>query len=161
MQRDYILRMIEQAGAVLKELLSRIRTAGASRADLTTELRRAAQLGGLDLELLRIADAAGLLHFVSVAGEPEPARTWLAAETLHVDAMAAEAEGDVEAALESYAKAASLFRLLEPGWVLPTGFPEATERIDDISRRLNDLGTADRADPTSAPPPTPGSPAEP
>jgi hypothetical protein len=139
MQRDYILRMIEQAGFVLKQLLQRIQAEPVSHAERTEALARAAQLGGLDLDMLRLSDVKGLWHQVALTGEADPARTWLAAETLYADALANEIEGNTEAAVETYVKAASLFRLMQPTWVLPTGFPEAMERVEEIDGKLEIL----------------------
>ena len=139
MQRDYILRLIEQAGFILRQLLQRIQTLPVTLEERTYELQRAAHLGGLDLDMLRLSDVEGLWHQVALTGEADPARTWLAAETLYADALANEIDGNVTVALEGYVKAASLFRLMEPTWMLPTGFPEATERIEDIERKLEAL----------------------
>ena len=136
MQKDYILRLIEQAGFVLRQLLQRIQAEPVTLEERTHELQRAAQLGGLDLDMLRLSDLEGLWHQVALTGEADPARTWLAAETLYADALAIEIEGNEEAALETYLKAASLFRLMEPTWVLPTGFPEATERVEEVEKEL-------------------------
>ena len=139
MQRDYILRLIEQAGFVLRQLLQRIQAEPVTLDERTYALQRAAQLGGLDLDMLRLADIEGLWHQVALTGEADPARTWLAAETLYADALATEIDGNKEVAVETYLKAASLFRLMEPTWVLPTGFPEATERIVEIEEKLEGL----------------------
>lgn len=142
MQRDYILRLIEQAGFVLRQLLQRLRAAEpVTFEERSEELQRAAQLGGLDLDMLRLTDVEGLWHQVALTGEADPARTWLAAETLYADALANEFDGNKDLALETYVKAASLFRLMEPNWVLPTGFPEATERINEIEKKLEDLSS--------------------
>jgi hypothetical protein len=142
MQRDYILRMIEQAGTILKHLLRRIRERSASRAELAADLQRAAHLGGLDLDLLRLCDADGLRHLVAPGGEPDPSRIWLAAETLYLDALAAQLDGQTVDAAMTFAKARALFGMVEPTWVLPTGFPEATVRIQDIDERLRALAGA-------------------
>ena len=139
MQRDYILRLIEQAGFVLRQLLQRIKSEPVTLEERTNQLQRVAQLGGLDLDMLRLSDVEGLWYQVALTGEADPARTWLAAETLYADALANEIEGNVTAALEGLVKAASLFRLMEPTWVLPTGFPEATERIEEIARKFEEL----------------------
>jgi len=133
--------LIEQAGFVLKQLLQRIEAEPVSYDERTEALSRAAQLGGLDLDMLRLSDVDGLWHQVALTGEADPARTWLAAETLYADAIALEIDGDTEAAMQSYVKAASLFRLMEPTLVLPTGFPEATERINEIEGRLEELSS--------------------
>ncbi|HET7038757.1 MAG TPA: hypothetical protein VFH97_02655 [Gemmatimonadales bacterium] len=135
MQRDYVLRLIEQAAAVLREMLARIgRSAG--RDDVARGLRRAASLGGLDLDLLRLSDDATLLQLVTPGGEPEPARTWLAAESLYLDGMAAQLDGAADDARASLAKALLLYQLVQPGPLLPAGVPEAAERVRDIERRL-------------------------
>ncbi len=139
MQRDFILRLIEQAGTALKMVLARLREGGVRHSDIAPDLQRAAQLGGLDLDLLRVCEGDGLLQLIAPTGEAEPARTWLAAETLFLDALGQEADGNVSFAHESFHKAASLFRILEPTWVLPTGFPEASDRIEEIESRLAHL----------------------
>jgi len=136
MQRDYILRLIEQAAAILKALLRRLRERSADAAGARQDLQRAAHLGSLDLDLLRICDEHGLLQLVAPAGEIDPSRTWLAAEILYLDALTADAEGAADVARERYGKAAALYHLVQPGWVLPTGFPEAATRLRDIETRL-------------------------
>jgi hypothetical protein len=143
MERDYILRLIEQAGIVLKQLLGRIQAGSIDQADVDRDLQRAAQLGGLDLDLLRICDAEGLLQMVAFTGAPDPSRTWLAAETLFLDSIAAAGAGDSEAARNGLGKAAFLFRLMEPNWVLPSGFPEAAARLAEIDERLRTLEAGD------------------
>lgn len=143
MQRDYILRMIEQAGTILKVLLQRVLARSTSRADLTGDLQRAAHLGGLDLELLRLCDADGLLHLVAPGGEGDPSRIWLGAETLYLDGIAAQLDGQAAEAAAVLARARALFGMVEPTWVLPTGFPEAVERIRDIDVRLREVAQSD------------------
>ena len=82
---------------------------------------------------------------IAPTGEADPSRTWLAAETLYLDGLAADLEREAVAARTSYQKAASLFRIMQPTWVLPTGFPEATARIEEIEKRLAALGQAQDA----------------
>jgi hypothetical protein len=145
MQRDYVLRLIEQAAAVLRALMARI---GGEAPDLPAtrrELHRALRLGGLDLDLLRVADGATVLQLVRPGADVEPARVWLAAETLFLEGLAAERAGDPADAVACLAKAQLLFRLVEPTTVLPTGFPEATERLAEIAEHLDAL-----ADPPGA-----------
>lgn len=146
MQRDYILRLIEQAGTILKHLLQRIEAQPVTLEERTNELKRAAELGGLDLDMLRLSDVEGLWHQVALTGEADPARTWLAAETLYADALANEFEGNTNAAVNAYVKAASLFRIMQPTWLLPTGFPEATERVEEIEQRLERLSLKSAAE---------------
>ncbi len=138
--RDYILRLIEQAAAVLRLVLSRLGKRGAPRDEISRELRRAAHLGGLDLDLLHLFDGPTLVQAVAPGGEPEAARTWLAAETLYLDGLAAEEAGSEDEARHAYAKARLLYGLLQPSVVLPTGFAGARDRIADIEDRLAALG---------------------
>jgi hypothetical protein len=134
-QRDYILRMIEQAAAVLRVLLNRILGREADAAQVSRDLRRAAALGGLDIDLLRLGDADTVLRMVSPGGEPEPGRTWVAAESLFLDAVAAQLDERLEDAAASFAKARLLYGLVGAAQ-LPSGFPEVAERIRDIDARL-------------------------
>jgi len=53
----------------------------------------------------------------------------------------AELDGRSTDATAVFSKALALFRLLEPGAVLPSGFPEAKERIAEIEGRLRTLPT--------------------
>jgi hypothetical protein len=138
-QRDYILRLIEQAALLLARALDRIRRRSGSREETARALRHAAQLGGLDLDLLRLCDGPTLLQLVTPGGEPEPARTWLAAESLYLDGLAADLDGEIDEAANSLAKALMLYRLIEPGPFLPTGIPEASERARDLEARLERL----------------------
>jgi hypothetical protein len=143
MQRDYILRMIEQAAAVLRAVLARLTRAGADAADVRSDLQRAAHLGGFDLDLLRVVDVPGVLSMLAPGGETEPGRTWLAAEVLFLDGLAAHRSGNTDATAVSFAKARLLYGMLEPTAVLPTGFPEAAERLREIEDYLTALETAD------------------
>jgi len=141
MQRDYILRMIEQAGTILKHLLARVLGRSADREQIARDLRRAAQLGGLDLDILRMCDGPTLVQIVAPGGEPDPSRAWLAAETLYVDGVEAELDGRGADAASVFSKALALFRLVAPDAVLPSGFPEANARIVEIEGRLRTLPT--------------------
>ena len=136
MQRDYILRMIEQAGTVLRALLKRILRREVQLDEVTRDLRQAAALGGLDIDLLRLGDENTVLLMVAPGGEPEPARTWLAAEMLYLDGLAAQLDECREEAALSFGKARLLFGLVAATGVFPSGFPEAAERIRDIDERL-------------------------
>jgi hypothetical protein len=137
MQRDYILRLIEQAAAILRLLLQRVRERTVDAAALRQDLQRASHLGGLDLDLLRLCHPDGLLQLVSPGGEVEPSRAWLGAEILYLDGLAADALGEPDTARDRYSKAALLYHVIQPGWGLPTGFPEAAERLQDIEARLH------------------------
>jgi hypothetical protein len=38
--------------------------------------------------------------------------------------------------MDRFGKAAALYPLVQPGWLLPTGFPEAATRLQDVESRL-------------------------
>jgi len=160
-QRDYILRLIEQMGAVLAELRRAI--LGRTRDDTESEraaadqtedvLRRAAGEAGMDLSLARAASADALPAMLSPGGEVDPMRCWLLAEVLMTDGVQRWHEGSSEAARSSLAKAAVLFKLTGPGFHL-AGFPEARDRLEEIESLLARLpsetpGPGPRADPAA------------
>lgn len=139
-QRDFILRMIEQAGAILVALRARILKRVAGTADVHRELRRTLQQVGFDLDLARLADPPSLERMVAPTGELDPTRGWMVAEVLYLDGLEAQLDGrDIDAA-QSLEKALRLFRLFDPRHLIPSGFPEAKERIDEIEERLRELG---------------------
>jgi hypothetical protein len=135
-QRDYVLRLIEQAAAVLKELMDRLRGRRVSRDEVLLDLKRVAFLGNLDLDLLRVLDANAVRMIALQLGQSDPSRIWLAAEMLYLDGMSAQAVDDQAGARSSFAKALMLYGLVEPTVTLPGGFPEVMERMQDIETRL-------------------------
>lgn len=144
-QRDYIMRMIEQLGVALARLRQLI-TGKASKAEIRAEMTAAARTGGVDLQMARITSLDTLVALLSVGGELNPSRCWLTAELLFLDALEAETAGDVSAAELSYEKALSLFRLLEPAGALLLGWPEARERVEEITATLSHLRAAQRSE---------------
>lgn len=138
-QRDYILRMIEQVGAVLRRLREIILKQAGESTTVKQELNKAVQQVGFDLDLARIADGATLERMVAPTGELEPGRGWLVAEALYLDGLEAHIEDRALEARRSLEKALRLYRLLEPDALLPTGFPEAADRIREIEDHLEEL----------------------
>lgn len=141
-QKDYILRLIEQAGAMLIALRNLILGRGASRREIEEHFRAASRVAGLDLQLARLATPDTLALMVAPTGEVEPGRCWLLAELLYLDGLHAQLEERAADARTSYEKAERLFSLLEPGGALLVGFPEAAERIAEIRGRLSALRAA-------------------
>ncbi len=136
-QRDYILRMIEELGAVLIALRKAILGGGAARAtDVEDTLRRASAGAGMDLDLARAASVDALPAMMAPTGEVDPALCWLLAEVLMTDGAERLSSGETDLARSSLAKAAALFKLVEPGGAYLTGFPEASERIEEIEAML-------------------------
>lgn len=107
MQRDYILRQIEILGRMLRRIRDLI--AGGGTHEAATELSRAARHAGADLELAKGLTGESLLGLLSSGGEPDAARCMLFAEVLYVDGLRANADGSVEEARDSFAKALLLF----------------------------------------------------
>lgn len=137
-QRDYILRLIEEMGAIIAAVRDRILGRKADPAAIQDDLYRLAGRTGFDLDLLRGFDAESLRMLVAPSGEVEPARCWMMAELLYLDGLEADVEGraDARAGLE---KARLLYTLIEPGGGLLLGFPEAGNRIREIDERLASL----------------------
>lgn len=136
-QRDYLLRMIERIGQMLIAIRKRI-AAGEDAATIEESLRRVAADGGVDLDIARLSTLDTLVLFVAPNGEVEPTRCWMFAELLLLDGLQARAEGRDADARASFEKAKHLYRLVEPGGALLLGWPEATARIDEVERLLQD-----------------------
>ncbi len=135
-QRDWMLRMIEQAGLVLSELRSRLVAGEVDEDEAERELNEVAGQAGLDLRILRFATPDTLVMLVAPTGEPDPGRCWLLAETLFVDGLRAELAGDVDGALVGYERSARLFAMLaEKKDLLDTGLAEAAERLREVEAR--------------------------
>ena len=139
-QRDYILRMIEQAAAVLKALIDRLRGREVTRDEVLTDLKRAAFLGNLDLDLLRVLEPNAVRMMAMQLGQSDPSRIWLAAEMMYLDGLSGDAEGNDLMARSSFSKALMLYGMVEPTVMLPGGFPEVVQRMEEIKARLLDEG---------------------
>ena len=132
-QRDFILRIIEQLGAVLAELRRRILRQDDSDA-VREALARTAGQAGFDIELLRGFDLSTLHLFVAPTGEVDPTRCWLMAEILYLDGL--EAVLSDRNRRESLLKARALYDLVRPGGGMLVGMPEATDRITEIDQLI-------------------------
>lgn len=135
MQRDYILRMIEQIGQALIRIRMMILGGTASAEAIEGELQTTARGFGVDLDMARMATADTLVLLISTGGEVDPSKCWILAELLFLDALESEARGNIEAAATSFDKALQLFSLLRPGGGFLVGWPEAAERIAEIRSR--------------------------
>ena len=142
-QTDYLLRMIEQAGRLLAELRRRILGGDVGPEESEARLGDAANQVGLDLDLLRTVSLDTLVTFMSPAGEPEPGRCWITAELFFVDGHREFSLGNVDAARDCWERALRLYALLDPG-IIVRGFPEAGERIREVT---DALGSLDREGP--------------
>ena len=157
-QRDYILRLIEQMGQMLIELRNQILGRAASPKDVADGLERVAAQTGIDLALARSATPETLQMLVAPTGDVEPGRCWLVAEMMAVDGLEAEMGGRDVDALAAYERALALFSLIGPGGAFLVGFPEASERVEELEDRMRSLrrgyfGTADPPPPIRPVPP--------
>jgi len=139
LQRDYILRLIEQIGAVLIALRKRILARSVTPGEARDALRDVSSRAGFDLDLLKGFSLDTLVLLVAPTGEVEPSRCWIMGEVLYLDGLQAVAEDRPLDARVSLAKAATLYRLVEPGGGMLVGFPEAATRIAEIESLLEDL----------------------
>jgi len=135
LNRDYILRMIEQMGVVLIALRNAILGRGLSADQVQDQLREVAGKVGFDLDLARAATPETIQLLIAPMGEMEPGRAWMVAEVLFLDALQAEIEGRAEEARDGYEKALPLYKLLEPG-ALHLELPEAAERVKSVESAL-------------------------
>lgn len=133
-RRDYILRMIEQLGAVMAALRRRL-LGGSPPDDALDQLESVASEAGFNLELLRGFDLPTLHLLVSPTGEVDPTRCWLMAEILYLDGLEANLSDDPRAR-DSLLKARALFELIRPWGGMLVGLPEAAERIAEIDAKL-------------------------
>ena len=135
-QRDYILRMIEQLGALLAGIRKRILGGEIEEAAARGELRDAARMGGLDYDLARAMTSQSLLLMVAPDGEVDPGRCWLLAELSYLDGLEADLAGRSEEAVRSLERAALLFGLLQPVAGNVVGLREALGRVEEVERLL-------------------------
>lgn len=138
-RRDYIMRLIEQAGQALIALRDRILGREASAGEVRDALRQAALLGGLDYDVAKAMTAETLAAMVAPAGEVEPGRCWVLAETFYLDGLEASLGGRSAEAREMLGRARLLYGLLRPLAGNLVGVPEADVRIAEIERRLDRL----------------------
>ncbi len=135
-QRDYILRMIEQAGEAIRALRDRILGRKVDRQALRDELGTLLTGQGMDLELVRAADGDTLFMMVAPTGEVDATRCWVLAETLYLDGLDATLDDRPDDARPSLEKALQLYRALAPGAAF-YGLDEAGDRMREVEAMLD------------------------
>ena len=131
-QKDFLLRQIEMLGAALIAVRKMIFGGKAESGEVEARLQEVSQQGGMALDLARIASPETLRMLIAPTGEIEPGSCWLLAETLYLDGLNAHLAEDEDRAVDSLAKARMLFSLLRPMGAFLVGFPEASDRIQEI-----------------------------
>jgi hypothetical protein len=133
-QRDYILRMIEQAGILIAELRRRILRG--ERSGVEGELRAMATQAGFDLSLADMLEPDAILQLLGPAGDPDATRVWLVAELVYLEALTDWHAGNSGSARDRLAKARRLFGALDLGALMPSLVAEAGDRIREIDEML-------------------------
>lgn len=134
-QQDYILRIIETAGRFLAELRRALLSGGTDPGSAAAELAALGRRAGVDLELLRRVELDTMVLMVSPGGEPEPGRTWLAAELFAVEGERLELRGRLDDAVDALNRALRLYALVDPGLVV-RGMPEVGARVAEVRTAL-------------------------
>jgi hypothetical protein len=130
---DYVLRLIERLGQVLRTLRDRLLQRQVTNEDLRAEIQEIAREAGLDLEFARRLDPGTLATWL--APDPErvdESRVWLMAELLYVEASAARAAGNTRQAHGDALRALTLFARLPPAWTPGPDLASAGERVTEL-----------------------------
>ena len=132
-QKDYILRMIEQMAAVVAALRRRILKGDST--GLEAEARNMATAAGIDLSLAMLLEPDAILSLLSPDGRPDPTRVWLAAELLYLEGLSAHTAGSDDEAGKLLAKARVLYSVVDNG-PLPSVVPGSRARLDEINELI-------------------------
>lgn len=133
-RRDYLLRMIEQMGAVMARLREMILGGVAGSLE---EIRRTGARAGVDIGLARALETESLVALLSPDGSPDSTRIWVLAELLALEGLDAERRGNDEEALSLYRKALRLYLAIDPRVI--GGIPEAEDRRKELEHRITIL----------------------
>ncbi len=142
MQRDYILRMIEQMALIVARIRRRILGGDPGAAE---ELRAEASRHGVDLTLATVLDEESLLLVLAPGGDP--AHCWLMAEMLYLEGLQAEASARFDESLSCYRRSLRLFLALDPRII--GGLPEAAERVAELEQRIATIARGGDQPPTA------------
>jgi hypothetical protein len=140
-QRDYVMRLIEQMGSALVQLVRKIPDAPSDDlASIEGELEALARQVGMDLQLARRLDFDSLHLLITSAGDLDPARCRFLAELLYLHGLQAERGGRPHVAAGDFARALYLYRLVEPSWPAVAGLPAAEPRVQQLEAWLHGDG---------------------
>jgi hypothetical protein len=136
---DYVLRLIERLGQILRTLRDRLLRREMTHEDLHAEIQEIAREAGLDLAFARRLDPGMLAAWLA----PDPDRVdqdrvWLMAELLFVEAMAARSAGDEQQAGDDLRRALALFARIAPEWKPGDDLVTAADRIAELTQLLDD-----------------------
>ena len=137
LQRDYILRMIEQAGEAIRRLRNMILGRASDPLVVRDELGKVLGGYGFDLDFVRAADGNTLFLMVAPTGEVDATRCWVLAESLYLDGLSAHVDERYEEARLSLEKAHLLYSAVAPGAAF-YGLDEAEARIAEVETLLTE-----------------------
>lgn len=140
-QRDYLLRLIEEAGRALRALRDRVLARDVDDEKLEQELADQFERVGLDPDLALRATTDTLILLVAPTGEVDATRCWILAESLYLTGLNAALEGRDADARPAFERALPLYHLVAPGAAF-YGLKEAVDRIEEIEGRLHALPPA-------------------
>ena len=134
---DYVLRLIERLGQVLRTLRDRLLRRQMTNEDLRAEIAEIAREAGLDVAFARRLDPGTLVTWLA----PDPDRVdedrvWLMAELLYVEGLASRGEGNEAQADGDLRRALALFARIPPSWRPGDDAPTAAERVAELQGLL-------------------------
>src|SRR5690349_24167851 len=136
---DYVLRLIERLGLVLRTLRDRLLQRQLSNDDLRAEIQEIAREAGLDLAFARRLNPATLATWLApIPDRVDEDRVWLMAELLYVEAMAARAAGDTRQSSSDLHRALALFARISSTWRPGPDLACAGERVAELQQLLNE-----------------------
>lgn len=134
-RHDYIIRLIERFGAVLRSLRDRILRREREDLSAHAEIAEIAQQAGLDLGVARTLPHDLMMMWLAPTGDADPAKLWLLAELLYLEALETRTSGG-EGWRPDLERASFLLARLEPAWRPGDGFASAEERLGEIAAML-------------------------
>jgi hypothetical protein len=136
-RHDYVLRLIERLGQVLRTLRDRLRGRELSNEDLLVELQEIAREAGLDVAFARRLDPATMVTWLAPTLDPAGTdRVWLMAELFYVEGQVARAAGHTQRADADFNRALVLFNRIPPTWRPQADEPTAAERVAELAQLL-------------------------
>ncbi len=135
--RDYLMRFIERLSQALGDILNRLlRGQAVEFTEVASDLNSVAHRAGFDLELARHMAPESLLDMVTTNGTVDNHRCWVLAELLFLHGLKCGKVNDVEGALQSYERSASLYGQVQPEKDATHDLPEPRSRVEEVQDRM-------------------------
>jgi len=134
-RHDYILKLIERFGAALISLRDKILRRSREEIGIRAEIHGIAHEAGLDIGVARSLEPESLLMWLAPTGQADPAKLWLMAELLYLEALDRKASGEREW-LGDLKRALAILVTLPVEWRPGLAFTAAGERAEEIRELL-------------------------